>query len=373
MNNPESRQESDELELPDEKPNGDTFAKSLKTEPQPIRRRRSDQSSYRGLFGNAINRDKSSGRSRSRGRMSSQWTTERAMVIACFVLLLGVSSVVGYWFGKKSAILPKVDTRVQKYEEIAPSPEAEALVDTAFAELNGGDFRKAFLAFQKVQSAQSTFPGIDFLLGNSALQAGEVTLAKESLERSIIKGEMDAEAHVLMSLITLDESENNKNQRGPNGGQITDPLVTAESELRRYASSHPSTASIYRKWAEIHRQRGSYRTAADLLHKAVLRADAADDISFLSAKETLTKLQNQPAKEAPSLATITSLSGEQAMGAALGALQNKSGSDAVFFLERAKEYFPPRVFEELMKDSAFDEYRSESKLEKFLKSVTPHS
>jgi len=295
------------------------------------------------------------------------------MVISCFILIVGFASFGGYWFGTNSATSAKADVSAPIYEEVLPSAESDALVDSGFAELSGGDFHKAFLNFQKVQEAQATFPGIDFLVGNSALQAGELTLAKESLEHAISKNEMNAEARVLMALITLEESYKNKDQRGPNGGQITDPLVTAESELRRYASTHPTTASFYVKWAEIHRQRGSYRTAADLLHKAVIRADLDDNISLLSAKEILTKLQDQPAKETPSLATTTSMSGEQAMGAALSALQNKSGSDAVHFLERARGFYSPRIFKELMKDTAFDEYRADPKLEKFLKSGSPQS
>ena len=371
MNNPESSEEASDEVRRHETHGEKTSAETSPVEPQPShqRRRRSDRNSRKGLFAKTASRD----RGRRKGGASKRFDAERIMVISSFVLSLGFASFGGYWLGKKSATSAKADASEPKYEEVVTSAESDALVDSGFAELSGGDSRKAFLDFQKVQADQATIPGIDFLVGNSALQAGEVTLAKESLEHAISKNEMDAEARVLMALITLEESEKNRDQRGPNGGQITDPLVTAESELRRYASTHPSTASIYRKWAEIHRQRGSYRTATDLLHKAVIRADPDDNISLLSAKEILTKLQDQPAKETPSLATITSMSGDQAMGAALSALQNKSGSDAVIFLERAREYYSPGIFKELMKDIAFDEYRSDPKLEKFLKSGAPHS
>lgn len=369
MNNPESSKEASDELRPDGTHDEETASELSQVEPQLRRRRRSDRNSPKGLFARAGSRDR--GRSRGRGRSSKRLDAERFMVISSFILIVGLAAFGGYWFGSKSVTSGRADVSAPKYEEVVPSAESDSLVDSGFAELSSGDFRKAFLDFQKVQESQATLPGIDFLVGNSALQAGEVTLAKESLGHAISKNEMDAEARVLMALITLEESDKNKDQGGPNGGQMTDPLVTAESELRRYASTHPTTASIYRKWAEIHRHRGSYRTAADLLHKAVIRADLDDNISLLSAKEILTKLQNQPSKEAPSLALITSMSGEQAMGAALSALQNKSGSDAVFFLERAREYYTPRIFKELMKDIAFDEYRTDPKFEKFLKSRSP--
>ena len=371
MNTSEPSEESSD-ELRTDGTHGEETASELsQVELKPSRRRRSNSNSRKGRPVKTASRDR--GRSRGKGRSSKQFNAERFMVISCFILIIGLASFVGYWFGKKSSTSAKTDVSAPKYEEVLPSAESDALVDSGFAELSGGDSHKAFLHFQKVQEAQGMIPGIDFLVGNSALQAGEVTLAKESLGHAISKNEMDDEARVLMALITLEESDKNKDQRGLNAGRMADPLVTAESELRRYASTHPMNSSIYRKWAEIHRQRGSYRTASDLLHKAVIRADLDNNISLLSAKEILTKLQDQPAKEVPSLAIITSMSGEQAMGAALSSLQNKSGSDAVFFLERAREYYPPRVFNELMKDTAFDEYRADPKLEKFLKSGSPHS
>ena len=367
MNTLEPSEESSD-ELRTDGTHGEEITSELsQVDLKPSRRRRSNSNSRKGRSVKTAPRDR--GRSRGKGRSSKRFDAERFMVISCFILIIGLAAFVGYWFGKKSSTSAKTDVSATKYEEVLPSAESDALVDSGFAELSGGDSHKAFLHFQKVQEAQGTLPGIDFLVGNSALQAGEVILAKESLGHAISKNEMDDEARVLMALITLEESDKNKDQRGI----MADPLVTAESELRRYASTHPMNSSIYRKWAEIHRQRGSYRTASDLLHKAVIRADLDSNISLLSAKEILTKLQDQPAKEVPSLAIITSMSGEQAMGAALSSLQNKSGSDAVFFLERAREYYPPRVFHELMKDAAFDEYRADPKLEKFLKSGSPHS
>jgi tetratricopeptide (TPR) repeat protein len=255
----------------------------------------------------------------------------------------------------------------RQLEEVVPSSESEALVDSGFNELGEGEYRKAFLNFQKAQEGQPSLPGIDYLVGYSALRAGEISLAKESLQHAITKNEMEADSKVLLALVSLDES----GKQTAVSEKMTDPLVTAESELRHYASTHPMSAQVYRKWAEIQRQRGSYRTAADLYHKAFLRADPDDNLSLLAAKEVLTKLQNQPSKEAPSLATITAMSGMEALGAALACLQNKSPADAVLFLERAKEYYPPQIFREIMNDCAFDEYRSDAKISKFLESAFP--
>jgi tetratricopeptide (TPR) repeat protein len=285
------------------------------------------------------------------------------------VLSLVVAVFVGFLAGKNSAASAKLSERPQKYEEVVATPETESLLEAGFVHLNGGDFRKAFLDFQKALQGQPSLPGIDYLVGYSALHSGEYSLAKEALDHAVSKNEMEGESRVLLALISLDESTNEKNA----STQMTDPLVTAESEFRRYASTHPKSAWIYSRWAEIHRQRGSYRTAADLLHKAVLRADPDENLSLLAAREVLNKLQNQPAKETPSTATITSMRGDEALGAALAALQNKSSSDAVLFLERAKEFYSPRVFREIASDKAFDEYRADAKVMKILEGTSMKS
>ena len=371
MNNPESQDESVVRESATADRDAVTAAVAGDVPTRSRRRRRSGSRSGFGLFSKGDSKaggSRSSARGRSRGRgHSRRRNTERIIFISCLVLSIGIAAGIGFLLGKRSASKAELTDLPHQLEEVVPSSESEALVDSGFNELGEGNSRRAFLDFQKAQEGQQSLPGIDYLVGYSALQAGEVSLAKDSLQHAIMKKEMEDESKVLLALIALSESEKTKND----SKQITDPLVTAESELRHYATTHPMSAQIYSKWAEIHRQRGSYRTAANFYHKAFLRADPDDNLSLLAAKETLTQLQNQPAKEATSLATITAMNGEAALGAALACLQNKSPSDAVLFLERAKEYFSPKIFREIMKDNAFNEYRSDAKLSKFLESACP--
>jgi len=329
----------------------------------PRRRRRSSRRSGFGLlsFGKRDSKEGSRGRSRGRER-SRGWNAERFFVVSCLILSAGVVGAVGFLAGKKSAATARLAEVVPKLEEVVPTAESETLVDSGFKEMGEGSFRRAFSVFQKAQESQPALSGIDYLVGYSALKAGEVALAKESLQHAVSKNEMDAEAKVLLALISLDESE-----KGKNGSeQMTDPMVTAESELRHYATTHPMSPAIYRQWGDMQRQHGSYRTAADLYHRAILRSDPDEQLSLLASREVLTRLQNQPAKELPSLASVTSMTGEEALGAALASLQNKSPSNAVIFLQRAKECFPQREFRELMNDAAFDEYKPDAKFSNFL-------
>lgn len=327
------------------------------------RRRRSERRSGLDLF--------SFGRSRGRGRSSgrrSKPDNQSMILIACVVLLILVVGFVAFLAGKKSAMAKSAEP-LPKIEDVTANAETEALLDSAFAYSAKGDAQRAFLEFQKAHDAQPGLPGIDYLVGCSALRSGEVALAKGAFERAVSKNEMDAESRVFLALITLDES----GKVNAASAQMSDPFVAAESELRHYATTHPMSASIYRKWADIHRQRGSYRTASDLLTKAVLRADSDDDLSLLQAKLTLTKLQNQPAKEAPGTAMMASMSADELLGAALASFQGKASADAIVFLDKAREFYPPRVFREIIADNAFDEFRSDAKFLKFSESLSHSS
>jgi len=61
------------------------------------------------------------------------------------------------------------------------------------------------------------------------------------------------------------------------------------------------------------------------------------------------------------------LDGPGALTAGYAALLNKHSEEGVLFLERASEFYPGILFNELMKDQAFDEFRSDPKFGEFLK------
>ena len=62
------------------------------------------------------------------------------------------------------------------------------------------------------------------------------------------------------------------------------------------------------------------------------------------------------------------MSAELAIGAALVALQHQQTTEALLFLERAREFYSPSVFRELINDSAFDPYRTDPKMKSFFTS-----
>lgn len=306
-------------------------------------------------------------RGRGRGRRgrgpSDHEKTRRWLIVASVILLIGVAFSAGFLKGKDGASDSERSAGSAKTEIVFPTSESEALLDNAFALLGEGNARRALLEFQKVQDRQPGLYGIDYLVAEAAYRAGEKVLAQQSAERSLSKEELSGEAQVLLAFLVLEKSAGDASGAGP---KFSDPLTEAEDALRRYAAAHPLDARVYCQWGDLLRSRGSYRSAAELLHRGRLRADPGNDQSLLAAKEALAKLQNEPAREVPSLSVITSMSGEQSVAAALAALQRGQQGDAQLFLERAKEFYPRRVFAELLQDGAFDQYRTDPKMKGYL-------
>lgn len=292
--------------------------------------------------------------------MSKQQRVERFMIIVCFLLGLCMAGFAGFVIGKKAAKAPAETAAV--VPEIAPTEESEGKLDTAFSELRAANTKKALLGFQDVKSSQPGLYGIDFLVGYAAYFAGESALARESFQTAIGKKELEEEAAALLALVDV-----TKQEAGAGGPSIADPVATAESALRHYASRRPFDPRAYYFCAEMLRSKGSYRTAGELMARALGRTDPRFDARLIEAKMILARLQNETPKEVPSLASVTTLDGAGSLSAAYAALVNKRPEEGILFLERASEFYPGILFGEVLKDQAFDEFRTDSKFREYLK------
>ena len=263
----------------------------------------------------------------------------------------------GYYLGQKSGRSAELRNRVVAQDAEFPMAESNALLDDAFKAYSQGKYRDAMVAFQKVQEKQPALVGIDYLVADSAYRAGEGVLASDAAKRAIFKNESSGQARALLALLELEKSKVSKSEDAAQ--QMNDPSVNAENEIKQLVASNLGGARGYLLWGEFLRSNGSYHSAADVLHEGWLRADPRDSREYLSAKEQLARLQNEPAKSAPSLSELTSMSGEQALVAALASLQLHQKEEAASFLERAKELYAPEVFQELTRDGAFADYKED--------------
>ncbi len=248
-----------------------------------------------------------------------------------------------------------------------PSEETLLLLDAAFSAMRERNYRQAMTGFQKIAEKQPALTGIDYLVAEAAFKAGESATAENAVKRAVSKDELADEARVLLSLINVRKAQITKE----NTPKSLDPMVAAETEIGHLAAGHLADAGVYALWGDLLRSRGSYRAAADMFHQAFLRAVPGDAPSVLSAKEQLARRQENPTKEIPSLSGMTAMNGEQALLAAFAALQQHDNENALAFLERARDLFPPQIFRELMEDEALVEYRNDPQIKIFLDENLP--
>ena len=188
-------------------------------------------------------------------------------------------------------------------------------------------------------------------------------MAIDAAGQAISKNESVDQARLLLALINLNRSKG-KDQVV---SQLVDPQLAAENEIKNYSAAHPADAKIYEIWGDLLRSEGSYRSAVDILHEGVVRASPEASRDVLSAKEQLARLQNEKAKSVPSLSELTSMSGEQALVAALASLQLHQSEEAAVFMEKARDSYSPQVFRELLLDMAFDDYWNDPLIKSFFK------
>ena len=310
--------------------------------------------------------------SRSRGRrrgkdrggrsLSRMWAGNR-LVFGSFLLGVATVFLFGLYLGQKNGRSYQLSHQIIQRDAELPSSESRALLEHAFGSLDAGNYRQAMSDFRKVQEIQPALSGIDFLIAESAYRAGENDMAEDAAGQAVSKNEAADQARVLLAVINMNKSKGKEQV----GSQLADPLAAAENEMRNFSATQPADAKIYTLWGDLLRSEGAYRSAADILHQGVLRAVSEASREVLSAKEQLARLQNDPAKTAPSLSELTSMTGEQDLVAALASLQQHQSEMAAAFLEKARDLYSPQAFRELLRDGAFNDFRNDPVMKPFFK------
>lgn len=265
--------------------------------------------------------------------------------------------------GKKSAA-KDVREPVALAADGLPAAETLVKLDAAFSELRSGNCKKALLGFHDIQFSQPGLYGIDFLVGYASYLAGEPALSREFCQTAIAKKELEVEAAAILALVDYSTSDASQES------SLSDPVTSVESALGRYAMHDPLDPRAHYFYAEMLRSKGSYRSASELMARALAKMDPRFDARIIEAKMTLSRLQNQRPAEVPPVSSSESLDGPGSVAAAYAALVNGKPDEAVVFLHRVSELYPGILFSELMRDQAFDEFRKDPNLKEFVSSGT---
>ena len=300
-------------------------------------------------------------------RLTAFQQSEKMVIWGCCFLGVLVVFAGGFYFGQKFGQHAEVAEQIARQDAEFPLPETDALLDDAFTAFRQGSYRNAMMSFQKAQDKQPALVGLDYLIAESAYKAGEGVLAREAARHALSKNESAEQARVLLAQMDLEKSKSPEEE----SQQLADPNVPLEIEIKQFVANHLADAKGYALWGDFLRGSGSYRSAADVLHKGVLRADPDSSRELLSAKEQLARLQNDPGKTVPSLSELTAMNAEQSLLAALTCLQQHQGEEAASFLDRARDLYSPQEFRELMNDVAFVDYHDDPQVRRFFKQDQP--
>ncbi len=337
-----------------------TDAVSAEPQPQERRRRRLRVEDSRSALRGSKNASRGY-RSKGKNRLTLEQKSKRLVLWGGVFFTVIIVFLGGFYAGQQFALHSEKVEKVVQQDAAFPLPETDTQLDAGFEAFQKGSYREAMLNFQHVLDRQPALVGLDYLIAESAYMAGEKSLAKEAAGHALVKNESVEEAHTLLALIDVADAASTEGD----AQQISDPKTIAESAIKQLIASHLAEAKGYGLWGDFLRSNGSYRSAADVLHKGALRADLDSSQEVLSAKEQLARLQDTPAATVPSLSELTSMGGEQALVAALAALQKNQDEDAASFLERARDLYSPQVFQKLMKDVAFADYRKNPQIKQF--------
>jgi len=345
---------------------------------------------------------------RSASRKESKKELLNPVYIGLLIVGGAVLFILGFATGQKMLTRNEEIPQQSIKTIIFPSHDSETLLDAAFKALSEGRGRDALSLFGKVKELQPALAGIDYLIAKTAFSAGDNPLAKTASQRSVgvkeyvdesaillaqiqgvmsgldclitanplVKGDirskilgqssMAPDEHLGDSLVPSSQYQVANEEASPLQG-ITYSSGELVLALHRYAALHPDDAGTYCMLAEIERFQGHYGSASEMFHRALLRCDPTRGWEVISCKEALSRIQDAPASEVPSLSEITSMSASQVMSAALMALRQGDDQDAILFFERAAQLYPSQIFHELLRDASFDEFRKAPILKRFLR------
>jgi len=275
--------------------------------------------------------------------------TLRKLLLAFAVLFLaGLAFVAGVFTSQKTAPRPMPAPDPQKGAQQVRV--ARDRVEEALAARFAGDQRKALDLFASAAEADSSLKGLDYQRGLSLLGLGETAAAAEAAQRSLSRGEEEANAYALLVLC-----EASRASTGRPAASQEEVLALAD----KGRAADPLNPAPYYALAEFFRAVGQPALALGNYQKALERVSKSDSIIVATVKAGLSGIRLQqgvgPDVVVPSLQDKV-IPPEWLFFAAADALLKGDKATAQAFLERARGVLPPDLFKALLDDSFFQDY-----------------
>lgn len=226
-----------------------------------------------------------------------------------------------------------------------PSPipsELQASIDSALQAYSKGNAADAVEILSGVYRKNQTIPSTCYLMALTAIQSGNLQIASEKVDESILKGERLSDSLALKAAIEMEKS---------NKGGMGDPKVRAESLLRSAMAADVSNPRPYIELASLLRFQGRNDEARQLFEAASMRLNPVEGQALVDTSLSLLNLQQTPDNKLPE--NLDPDKDPRSLVSAAYVAMRKNDIPAVkALLAKARERLSPALYNYLMNDPA---------------------
>jgi len=221
-------------------------------------------------------------------------------------------------------------------------PEFQAAIDSALQAYSKGNAADAVEILAGVYRKNQTIPSTCYLIALTAIQSGNLQLAGEKVNESILKGERLSDALALKAALEMEKS--NKVGMG-------DPKVRAESLLRSAMAADVSNPRPYIELASLLRFQGRNDEARELFEAAGTRLNPVEGQALVDTSLALLNLQQTPNDKLPD--NLDPDKDPRSLVCAAYVAMRKNDIPAVqTLLAKARARLAPALYDYLMNDPA---------------------
>ena len=265
------------------------------------------------------------------------------LVASIFAALLICCVLVG-WLAYNQGVMASQNRLTELRMELPPPipPEFQATIESALQAYNKGNAADAVEILSGVYRKNQTIPSTCYLMALTAIQSGNLTLASEKVDESILKGERLSDSLALKAAIEMEKSSK---------GGMGDPKVRAESLLRSAMAADVSNPRPYIELASLLRFQGRNDEARQLFEAAILRLNPVEGQALVETSLSLLNLQQIPNDKLPE--NWDSDKDQRSLISAAYVAMRKNDIPAVkALLAKARDRLSPALYDYLMNDPA---------------------
>jgi thioredoxin-like negative regulator of GroEL len=221
-------------------------------------------------------------------------------------------------------------------------PEFQASIESALQAYSKGNAADAVEILSGVYQKNQTIPSTCYLMALTAIQSGNLPLAGEKVDESILKGERLTDSLALKAAIEMEKS---------NKGGMGDPKVRAESLLRSAMAADISNPRPYIELASLLRFQGRNDEARQLFEAASVRLNPVEGQTLVDTSLSLLNLQQTPDNKLPEN-WDSDKDQRSLVSAAYVAMRKNDIPTVKTLLAKARERLSPALYNYLMNDPA---------------------